>query len=44
MDLAFDLLGGGIIHNQLHLGTKQDKTIGIDLRIMSRPATSSCGT
>lgn len=31
VDLAFDLLGGGIIHNQLHLGTEQDKTIGIDL-------------
>lgn len=31
VDLAFDLLGGGIIHNQLHLGTEQDKTIGLDL-------------
>jgi Transposase DDE domain len=31
VDLAFDLLGGGIVHNQLHLGTAQDKTIGIDL-------------
>ncbi len=31
MDLAFDLLSGETIHNQLHLGTQQDKTIGIDL-------------
>jgi hypothetical protein len=31
VDLAFDLLGGEIIHTQLHLGTEQDKTIGIDL-------------
>ncbi len=37
VDLAFDLLGGEIIHNQLHLGTAQDKTIGIDLLDQVRP-------
>ena len=29
LDLTFDLLGGEIIHNQLHLGDEQDNTIGI---------------
>jgi hypothetical protein len=37
VDLAFDLLGGEIIHNQFHLGTEQDKTIGIDLLDHLRP-------
>ena len=37
MDLAFKLLGGEIIHNQLHLGTGQDKTFGIDLLNRVRP-------
>jgi hypothetical protein len=37
VDLAFDLLGGEIIHNQLHLGTEQDKAIGIDLLDHLRP-------
>lgn len=37
VDLAFDLLAGEIIHNQLHLGTEQDKTIGIDLLDHLRP-------
>lgn len=31
VDLAFDLLGGELIRNDLHLGTEQDKTIGVDL-------------
>lgn len=31
VDLAFDLLGGELIRNELHLGTEQDKTIGADL-------------
>jgi hypothetical protein len=31
VDLAFDLLGGELIRNELHLGTEQDKTIGVDL-------------
>ncbi len=37
VDLAFDLLSGEILHNQLHLGTEQDKTIGIDLLDQVRP-------
>lgn len=37
VDLAFDLLGGEIIHNQLHPGTERDKTIGIDLLDQVRP-------
>ena len=31
VDLAFDLLGGELIRNELHLGIEQDKTIGADL-------------
>ena len=31
VDLAFDLLGGALIRNELHLGTETDNTIGADL-------------
>ena len=31
VDLAFDLLGGAIVHNELHTATEQDKTIGVGL-------------
>ena len=31
VDPAFDLLGGELIRNELHLGTEQDKPIGDDL-------------
>ena len=31
VDLAFDLLGGALIRNELHLGTDTDNTIGADL-------------
>jgi len=31
VDLAFDLLGGQLIRNDMYLGSEQDKTIGIDL-------------
>jgi hypothetical protein len=31
VELAFDLLGGTIIHNQLHLGIREDEIIIIDL-------------
>ena len=31
VDLTFDLLGGGLIRNDLHLATEQDKTIGANL-------------
>jgi Transposase DDE domain len=31
VDLAFDLLDGDIVYHQLHLSTRQDKTIGYDL-------------
>lgn len=31
VDLAFDLLGGAVVHNELHTATEQDKTIGVGL-------------
>lgn len=43
VDLAFHLLGGEIIYNQLHPSTKQDKTIGITRLIGCGRETSSLG-
>jgi len=37
VDLAFDLLGGDILHSELHLATEQDKTIGVGLLNEIRP-------
>ena len=37
IDLAFDLLGGGIVHSELYIATEQDKTIGVGLLDHIRP-------
>lgn len=37
IDLAFDLISGDILSNQLHTGTQQDKTIGEDLLALILP-------
>jgi len=37
IDLAFDLMSGEILSNELHAGTQQDKTIGEDLLALIRP-------
>jgi len=36
VDLAFDLLSGDVIDNELHLGTESDNAIGVDLLSLIR--------